>query len=61
MSLSTIFQLYLGGQFLLVEKTGVPGENHQLAVSYWQTGISFKHYTTVSTIDSFEKRKKNSL
>jgi len=26
-SLSTIFQLYRGGQFLLVEETGVPGEN----------------------------------
>jgi hypothetical protein len=27
-SLSTIFQLYRGGQFLLVEETGVLGENH---------------------------------
>jgi len=27
--LSTIFQLYRGGRFLLVEETGVPGENHQ--------------------------------
>ena len=27
--LSTIFQLYRGGQFLL-EKTGVPRENHKL-------------------------------
>jgi hypothetical protein len=26
-SLSTIFQLYRCGQFLLVEETGVPGEN----------------------------------
>ena len=26
---STIFQLYRGGQFLLVEETGVPGENHR--------------------------------
>jgi hypothetical protein len=28
MPLSTILQLYRGGQFLLVEETGVPGENH---------------------------------
>jgi len=27
--LSTIFQLYRGGKLLLVEETGVPGENHQ--------------------------------
>ena len=27
MPLSTIFQLYRGGQFLLVEDTGVPGAN----------------------------------
>jgi len=26
--LSTIFQLYCGGQFLLVEETGVAGKNH---------------------------------
>jgi len=29
--LSTIFQLYHVGQFLLVEETGVPGENHRPA------------------------------
>jgi hypothetical protein len=28
MPLSTIFQLNRGGQFLLVEETAVPGENH---------------------------------
>ena len=28
MSLSTIFQLYREGKFLLVEETRVPGENH---------------------------------
>jgi len=28
MPLSTIFQLYRGGQFIMVEETGVPGENH---------------------------------
>ena len=26
--LSTLFQLYRGGQFYLVEETGVPEENH---------------------------------
>jgi len=26
-----IFQLYHGGQFLLVEETEVPGENHRLS------------------------------
>jgi hypothetical protein len=31
---STIFQLYHGGQFLLVEETGVPGENHRHAASH---------------------------
>ena len=32
--LSTIFQLYRGGQFLLVGEAGVPGENHPPAVSH---------------------------
>ena len=31
--LSTIFQLYHGGQFLLVGETGVPRENHCPATS----------------------------
>ena len=37
--LSTIFniQLYCGGQFLLVEETAVPGENHHPVASHWQT------------------------
>ena len=35
--LSTIFQLYHGDQFLLVEKTGVLGENHWPVASHWQT------------------------
>ena len=30
MPLSTIFQLYRGGQFLLVEETRVPEESHDL-------------------------------
>ena len=34
--LSTIFQLYLGG-VLLVEETGVLGENNRPAASHWQT------------------------
>ena len=33
----TIFQLYRDGQFLVVEETGVPGENHCPVVSHWQT------------------------
>ena len=35
--LSTIFELYCGGHFLLVDETGVPGENHRPATSHWQT------------------------
>ena len=35
--LSTIFQLYHGGQFLLVEETGGPREYHQPVTSHWQT------------------------
>ena len=31
--LSTIFQLYRGGQFFFGEKTGVPRENHRPALS----------------------------
>ena len=27
---------YRGGQVLLVEETGVPGENHRPAASHWQ-------------------------
>ena len=37
MPLLSIFQLYPGGQFLLVEETGVPGENPWPATSHWQT------------------------
>ena len=32
--LSTIFQLYRGGQILLVEETKVPGENHRPVTSH---------------------------
>jgi len=35
MTLSTIFQLYRGGSVLLVEETGVPGENHHSTASHW--------------------------
>jgi hypothetical protein len=28
---------YVWGVVLLVEETGVPGENHQPVVSHWQT------------------------
>ena len=34
MSLSTIFQLYLGSQVLLVEQTGIHRENYRPAVSH---------------------------
>ena len=35
MPLSTIFQLYRGGQFcLLMIETGEPGENHRLVASH---------------------------
>jgi hypothetical protein len=34
MPLSTLFQLYRGGQLLLVEENGVPGENHRHVASH---------------------------
>ena len=34
--LSTMFQLYHGWLVLLMEETGVPGENHRPATSHWQ-------------------------
>jgi hypothetical protein len=34
MPLSTIFQLYSGSQFFLVEETGVPAENHRPTASH---------------------------
>jgi hypothetical protein len=33
--LSTIFHLYRGGQFLLVEEIGVSGQNYQPVASHW--------------------------
>jgi hypothetical protein len=37
MLLSTIFQLYRGGQFIMLAETGVPGENHRPVANHWQT------------------------
>jgi hypothetical protein len=35
--LSTIFQLYRGGQIYFGEETGVPREKHWPVASHWQT------------------------
>jgi hypothetical protein len=43
--LSTIFQLYQGGHFLLVDGTGVHGENLRPTASHWRTS---SHYHAVS-------------
>jgi hypothetical protein len=47
MPLLTIFQLYHGGQFLLMEETGVPVENHRPVASNWQT---LSHNVVSSTL-----------
>jgi hypothetical protein len=41
MPFSTIFQLYRGGQFSLLEETNVSGENHWPVASHWQTFITY--------------------
>jgi hypothetical protein len=47
MPLSPIFQLYRGSQVLLVEKTGVPVENHRPVASHIQT---LSHNVASSTL-----------
>jgi hypothetical protein len=72
MPLSTIFQLYHGGQVLLVEETGVPGENHQQTLSHnvvsstiftFSCCLPLNNYMNFSDIDgiytyAFEAMKK---
>ena len=49
--LSTIFQLYRGGQFYMFEETGVTGENHRPIASHRQT---LSHHV-VSSAPSHER------
>jgi hypothetical protein len=49
--LSTIFQLYRGGQFLLMEETGVHRENHWPVASHGQT----LSHTVVSSTPRHER------
>jgi ABC-type Fe3+ transport system permease subunit len=52
-TLSTIFQLY---RVILVEKTGVPRENHRPATSHWQT---LSHNVVSSTLRLSGSRTHN--
>ena len=40
--LSTIFRLFRGGQFYLMEETEVPSENHRPVASHWQTSFFYE-------------------
>jgi hypothetical protein len=53
MPLSTIFQLYCGSQFLLVEETVVPGENNR----HWQTISQIMLYRVYLTRVGFDLQK----
>jgi hypothetical protein len=52
MPLSTIFQLYHGGQFYWWRKTGVPRENHRPVTSHWKTlsHMLYRVYLSVNRI-----------
>ena len=56
MLLSTIFHLYHGCSVLLVDETGVPGENHWPVTSHWQT---WSHNVVLGTPRLSEIRTHN--
>jgi hypothetical protein len=64
MPFSTIFQLYRGGQNILVVKTGVPVENHRPVASHWQTlsnntiTLNFKFHLHAKAWAVFRPKKK---